>query len=320
MVSQVEVRVVGDEVHDLAEGPWWDAADDRLLWVDIPEGVALEGRLSPSGVEVVGRHAFPGTVGAVVPTVDGGLLVAAQRGPAWVDPDGGVTIGRELIPAGVASRLNDATCDPAGRLLVGSLALDGRTDGERLYRVDADGTSRVLDEGFTLSNGLGFSPDGSTLYHVDSVPGIVWVRDYDVGTGDMGPRREAFRPAGGLPDGLCVDADGQLWIAMWGAGEVRRYRPDGHLLTTVHVPAPHTTSMAFVGPEHDQLLITTAREQLTGQQLADFPASGRLFLAEVGVRGQAGVPWAGRSDDAGLAADTPGRAHGSGHPYVDGGR
>lgn len=288
-----------DLVHRLAEGVVWDSSRQRLLWVDIPAGEVLEGRLDGDSVEVVLRHAFVGTVGAVVPVQDGGLLIAGQRGPILVDPDGRARLGPDLLPAGADSRLNDGVCDPAGRFLVGSLPLDDRSGEERLYRIDADGSARVVDDGFTLSNGLAFSPDGGTLYHVDSVPGIVWVRSYDVATGAMGPRDEAFRPTGGIPDGLCVDTDGHLWIAMWGAGEVRRYRADGLLLATLEVPAPHTSSVAFVGPSLDRLLITTASQDLSAAQRAEFPHAGKLFLAEVGVAGLPSVPWAGTTTAGG---------------------
>jgi sugar lactone lactonase YvrE len=282
--------------HDLAEGPVWDAAAQRLLWVDIPRGRVLWGRLDGDQVRVTGEHGFAGTAGAVVPPADGGLLIALRRGLATIAADGTVRQGRAVVPEDVDSRFNDGACDPAGRFLVGSMALDDRRGGEHLYRVDADAGVEVLDGDLTLSNGLGWSPDGTTLYHVDSVPGVVWTRSYDVASEAIGPRRELLRITNGTPDGLCVDADGNLWIAIWGGGEIRCFTPGGEQIAAVEVPAPHTTSAAFVGPGLDRLLITTARKDLSSTDLMAWPLSGRLFVADVGARGLATVPWAGRCD------------------------
>jgi sugar lactone lactonase YvrE len=204
-----------------------------------------------------------------------------------------------LLPEGVDSRLNDGACDPAGRFLVGSMSLDDREEDERLYRVDGTGRVEVVDDGLTLSNGLAWSPDGSTLYHVDSAPGIVWSRPYDVATGAMGPRQQHLRIDDGTPDGMCMDADGRLWIAVYGLGEVRCFDPLGEQVATVEVAAPNTTSVAFVGPALDQLLITTAREGLGAAELQEQPLSGHLFLSDVGTRGVPTTAWAGRCADIG---------------------
>jgi sugar lactone lactonase YvrE len=133
------------------------------------------------------------------------------------------------------------------------------------------------------------------MYSTDTIPGVIWARAYDPERGDHGPRREVVRlHRGGSPDGLCVDAEGNLWVAIWGGGEVRCYTPTGERLATVSVPAPHTTSVAFVGPGRDTLLITTATDQLSAAQLDAAPLSGRLFLAHVGVAGLPVPAWAGR--------------------------
>ena len=144
----------------------------------------------------------------------------------------------------------------------------------------------VLDDDLGLSNGLAFSPDGSLLYSVDSLPSrTVWVRDYDQASGAVGPRRVALELTDAVPDGLCVDASGNLWLAAWGRGQVRCYSPAGDLLDVIELPAPHTTSLAFVGPRLDQLLITTARGELSPTEQDEFPLSGSLFLARPGCIG-----------------------------------
>ncbi len=288
--------VASSASYELAEGPVWDADSERLLWVDIASGKVLCGRLRVGHVEVIEEHCFPGTVAAVVPTTDRGLLVALRRGFAAVAPDGTLRTGRCVLPETDDSRFNDGACDPLGRFLVGSMSLDGREGTERLYRLDGAGAVEVVDEGLTLSNGLGWSPDGHTLYHVDSVPGIVWSRTYDPASGAVGTRRIQLRIDDGAPDGLCVDTDGNLWVAVWGAGQVRCFDVAGAQVATVEVAAPHTSSIAFVGPARDRLLVTTARADLSSAQLDAYPLSGRLFLADVGARGVPTAAWAGRCD------------------------
>ncbi|MFD1934239.1 SMP-30/gluconolactonase/LRE family protein [Nonomuraea mangrovi] len=265
------------ETYELAEGPLWDPVAERLLWVDIPTGRIMEGLLRDGDLRVVRTHTLPGTVGAVAPAADGSLLVAAQYGFATIGER--TTMGPRVLPEGTVSRLNDGRCDPAGRFLAGSLAKDERQGQEKLYRLELDGTVSVLAEGLTISNGLGWSPDGRTLYHVDSIPGVVWAQPYDVETGRVGPRTVILQVSDGLPDGLAVDVEGNLWIAIWGAGEVRRHTPGGRLLDTVKVASPKTSSAAFVG---STLVITTA--------------GGGLFAADAGVTGLPATPWNGPTD------------------------
>lgn len=275
------------ESFTLGEGPLWDAPRERLLWVDIDAGRVHEGRLDGDRVVVTGSHHRDRTVGAVVCSAAGDLLVAGAQ-TLLTTPE------TRIVPAGARRRLNDGACDPAGAFLIGTLALgDGPTGGETLVRMERDGSLTVLDDDLHLSNGLCWSPDGTLLYSVDSVPRVVWVRSYDAATGATGPRREWLRITDGNPDGLCADADGHLWIAVWGAGEVRRYTPDARPAGVVTVPAPHTTSVAFVGAGLDRLLITTATTGLSPERLAAYPMSGRLFLADVGVTGLPVTPWAG---------------------------
>ena len=290
-VPRWSAKVASTDVFGLGEGPLWDPPRRRLLWVDVNAGTVHAGELS--GSQVVRRQSWQldGTVGAVVSSAAGDLLVAGARALITVTAAGSVT-GPAIMPE-PTRRLNDGGCDPAGNFLVGTLALDGARGHEILVRIERDETVTVVDDDLTLSNGLAWSADGTLLYSVDSVPGTVWIRSYDAATGAAGPRREWLRVTDGLPDGICLDAEGYLWLAIWGAGQVRRYAPDGQLAGIVDVPAPHTSSVAFVGEGLDRLLITTAAVDLAAEQLAAFPDSGRLFLADVGVTGLPVTPWSG---------------------------
>ncbi|WP_433432357.1 SMP-30/gluconolactonase/LRE family protein [Nonomuraea sp. CA-141351] len=274
------------EVYALGEGPVWDTARQRLLWVDIVTGTVYEGLLDAAtgSVAATGRHVFDGTVGAVAVAADGDLIVAEQATLTRLGTDGSRTELARVLPQGMRSRLNDGAVDPAGRFLIGSLAKDDRGGQEMLARLDETGVT-YLDTDLVLSNGLAWSPAGDRLYSVDTLPGTVWVRDYDPDSGKAGPRREAFTITDGKPDGMCADTDGNLWIANWGRGRVECRTPAGGLLATVETGAPHTSSAAFAGPDLDILVITTATQGLTDQDLAAHPDSGRLFTARVGVRG-----------------------------------
>lgn len=285
----------GGEVYTLGEGPVWDAPRRRVLWVDIEAGTVHEGQLDEAEEHVlpVSSHHVDRTIGAVAVSARGDILVAAAHDIKVLTTDGRLLPGPRVIPAGARRRLNDGACDPAGRFLVGSLQLDEPDGGEVLARIEPDGAITVLDQGLNLSNGLAWSPDGAVLYSIDSVPGIVYARDYDPATGAAGPRHEVLR-TGGLPDGMCVDAEGCLWIAVWGTGEVRRYAVDGTLIGVIETDALHVSCPAFVGPGLDRLLITTATQDLSPDQLRNSPDSGRLLLANVGVVGLPAHAWSGK--------------------------
>ncbi|MCF6472880.1 SMP-30/gluconolactonase/LRE family protein [Nonomuraea sp. MG754425] len=271
-------------VYTLGEGPVWDPVRQRLLWVDIVAATVYEGLLDAATghVEVKGEHVFDGTVGAVAVAADGELIVAGKDALIRVSLDGSRVELARVLPEGVRSRLNDGAVDPAGRFLVGSLAQDDRRGQEVLARLDATGLT-YLDTDLGLSNGLAWV-DGR-LYSVDTTPGTVWAREYDPVSGETGPRREAFTIKEGSPDGMCADADGNLWIANWGRGRVECRTTRGKLLATVETGAPHTSCPVFAGPDLDVLVITTATAGLPDERLAAHPDSGRLFTARVGVRG-----------------------------------
>jgi sugar lactone lactonase YvrE len=306
-MTEYRARVASSPRHVLAEGPVWNAASGTVIWVDIVRGTVFEGVLGDGRIEVLREWQFDGMVGAAAPGPDGTLLVAAQDRLVVVASDGTRRDGPLIVEPGDPSRTNDGACDPAGRFLIGTLAFDELGGHDLLFQIEDDGSRRTLDSDLAISNGLAWSPDGRTLYNADTIPAIIWSRDYDVATGATGPRREQFRITDN-PDGICVDVRGYLWAAVWGTGQARCFDLDGAVVDVVDVGVPHVSSVCFVGPELDRLLITTASRDLDDAGLAQYPDAGRLFLADVGVAGTPTFPWSG-SWGAGsgtpVAASTP---------------
>ncbi len=281
----------------LAEGPVWDSARSRLLWVDIVAGAVHAGALE--GEQVVPRdvlHRSDGMVGAVAVADDGTLLVAEQEVLVVLRPDGAPEEVARVVPAGERRRHNDGATDPAGRFLVGTMSLEEDPEDpprEVLVRLEADGSLTGIDDDLTLSNGLAWSGDGRSLFSVDTGRRTVFVRDYDASTGAVGQRRTHLRVDGGSPDGIAMDAEDHLWVAVHGAGQVRRYAPDGGLVGTVRVPAPYTTSLAFAGDDLRTLVITTATDELSEEEQQAHPLSGHLFTVRTDVPGQPVTTWRG---------------------------
>ncbi|MGH3658300.1 MAG: SMP-30/gluconolactonase/LRE family protein [Micromonosporaceae bacterium] len=251
----------------LGEGPYFDDRTGRFCWVDILGSRVLWSRPEDG---TVGELPLPGHVGAAVPRRDGGLVVCLPVGPALLDPDGTLrplgtyrdadvaALGFAPAP-GPALRSNDAKADRAGRLWLGTMAYDASPGAGALYRLDPGAADpvRVLGE-VTISNGLGWSPDGTVMYYADTPTRRVDAFDYDQDAGVLGSRRTFATIDVGFPDGLCVDADGGVWVALWQGGAVRRYLPGGRLDRVVSVPTRQVTSCAFGGAGYRTLLVTTA--------------------------------------------------------------
>jgi sugar lactone lactonase YvrE len=278
-----EAIPISPDRYELGEGPLWDPRRERLLWVDILAGKVFAGRLDP--FEVTDTWEFDGFATAVAVAADGSLLVAERETLTRVAPGGQRTEVARVLPPGCGSRLNDGAVDPSGRFLVGSMALDGRTGEELLVRLENGGCT-TLDRDLTLSNGLAWTPDGAGLYSIDSADRMVRVRDYP-----GGERRDLFEITGGLPDGMCLDSDGNLWIAVHGAGRVECRSPGGTLFGVIELGVPQPTSVAFAGPGLDVLVITTATENMSAAELAEHPDSGRIFTAGVGATGLPTAYW-----------------------------
>lgn len=289
-MRQLQAHPVGGGASELGEGVIWDPRTGGVAWVDILAGRILTARLD-AGLEVTGEQRFDVPMCAIAPRAGAdGWIAAAGDGIALVE-DGRLTwLARPEERAGGATRMNDAACDPVGRFWAGSMAYDNTPGAGSLYRVDpAGGCERVLD-GLTIANGLGWSPDGATLYLADTGLKRIDAFAFDVDTGDVSQRRTFADFGGGEhgPDGLCVDADGTVWTALWGAGRVLGIAPDGTHVTRVDVGTPQPTSCA-IEPGGDRMLISTATHGL------DAPGAhgGELWRATVPARGQPPYAWPG---------------------------
>jgi sugar lactone lactonase YvrE len=285
---------------ELGERPVWDPNTDCLIWVDINVGELHQLSLGVgdawAGDSIIGRAGV--SVGAAAPRAGGGYVLAAADGFRLIGADG-ETAGLPIEPPGMAGnvRFNDGACDPAGRFWAGTAATDGQTGTGSLYRLDPDYSVAEVFSGVTESNGLGWSPDATVFYYTDSGEAQSRVRafGFDLRTGDLGGERDLirFEPSDGTADGLVVDADGGLWIAMWDGGCVRRYSPDGELLGRYPVPVSRPTCPGFGGPELDELYLTTAWEGMQAELRAAEPLAGHLLRAKPGQRGLAMACYAG---------------------------
>ncbi len=272
---------------DHGEGPVWDQREGVLRWVDMLAGDVLT--LDANGT-VSRLHV--GTVAAALrPRRRGGLVVAVERGFALVEPDGAVGPVQEAFGDSEV-RMNDGGCDPRGRFYCGSMAYDMSPGRGALYRFDPDGSiTRVLD-GVTISNGIVWTPAGDLVYYIDSGTGRVDAFDYDLDRAELADRRPVVSvPAEvGMPDGLTLDAEGGLWVALWGGGAVHRYLPDGRLDAVVELPASQVTACAFGGEDLSELYVSTSTLEV---DRADQPAAGALFKVDPGVRGLPAHTFAG---------------------------
>ncbi|MFE5716360.1 SMP-30/gluconolactonase/LRE family protein [Streptomyces sp. NPDC056501] len=284
----------------LTEGPLWDDRRQELLWVDIPEGLVHRAALTDGedgpDLALLATLRFDRPVGAVALCTSGALLAAAGTSVLRLAEDTpvaeAVALAAPVLPDdGLPRRMNDAAVDPAGRLLAGTMAYDESPGAGSLYRLDGDGLVTLLDS-VTISNGLGWSPDGSRLYYADSPTGRVDVFAYDPESGALSDRRPFAVLDRGVPDGLTVDSAGRVWVAVWGGGEVLAFEADGTRHARVELPASHVTSCAFAGPARDVLVITTATEGLAEDRRRAEPDAGRLFVCRPGATGLPTTPYA----------------------------
>jgi sugar lactone lactonase YvrE len=272
---------------ELGEGPVWDAAHEELIWVDIDRGL-VHRRSRRHGDRTLDAGQ---PVGCAVPRAGGGLALALRDGFALVAPgEDEVRLVAPVERDRADARMNDGACDSRGRFWAGTMSLAGDTRAAALYRLDPDlRVTRVLS-GISVSNGIGWAPDSSVLYHVDSPRRRIDAYEFDEAGGAIGARRSAIQvPADlGTPDGLAVDAEGGIWIALWGGSAVVRFSPEGERYERLRLPVANVTSCCFGDRDLGTLFVTTAARGAAEDALA-----GALFASRPGVRGLPATPFGG---------------------------
>jgi sugar lactone lactonase YvrE len=284
-------KVAFADAEQIGEHPLWDDRADRVVWVDVTAG--LVHRLDMQGGHDAIEVGAP--LGAAALREGGGMVVARGDGVAFLGPDGAADRAEIPFPHAANVRFNDGACDPAGRFLIGTCSTDGSEGQGALYTVSPDGAVEELLSGVTESNGLAWSLDGRTLYYVDSGEPCLRAYPYDPGSGRLGDRRDlvVFADADGIPDGLVADADGAVWVAMWGGACVRRYSPAGDLLERIDTPASQPSCAAFGAPGLDHLYVSTAWEGMSAEEREREPIAGSLLVCRPGVRGLPAARFAG---------------------------
>lgn len=288
MSSSVLIESASTVVADFGEGPIWDETAGILWWVDIPLG-EVHGT-NPETGETQSFQLTP-PVSAVWPTSNGGLAAAEGLAVVTLDREGNRTGTFAQIPGAQSMRLNDGVCARDGSLVVGSMTMRPQEPrAGTVWRVGGNDAPRAMIENVALANGCDWSPDGELFYFVDTLTRRIDV--FDVSGEDVTNRRTLIElgHTAGVPDGLCVDADGCVWVALAGGGMVRRYTPAGELSQEIMLPVSHPTSCAFGGPGMNQLFVTTARQPLTDAERIEQPLAGCLLRIDLGITGLAGTP------------------------------
>jgi sugar lactone lactonase YvrE len=278
---------------ELGERPLWDERSSTVVWVDCLAGLMHRSRTDfDAAVPFVPWSDDVTTLGAPVGSValrsDGGLVATVGAAFALLDGSGRADADPVEVDLPVGQRFNDGACDPAGRFLAGTTTGAAGTSDAVLWSMGVDYSPRVLLDAVTESNGLGWSPDGLTFYYVDSGEQAVRRYGYDTGSGDLGARLgdlATIEDADGVPDGLVVDCDGGIWLALWQGGSIRRYSPDGEVVATYSLPVDRPTCPALAGPDLDLLVVTTGWEGMAEGQRVASPLSGHLLARRVPWRG-----------------------------------
>ncbi|WGW12828.1 SMP-30/gluconolactonase/LRE family protein [Saxibacter everestensis] len=290
MPHNFSARPVSANRAEHAEGPMWDARRQEVLWVDIPNGHVHRSSVNPDGtLTLLGTHDIGQQVGAVVPNTEGGWLLATEFGFGTLSETGELHVLAEPeLGRRPETRMNDGKCDPLGRMWAGSMSYSETPGAGKLYLLDSMSTEpRVSIGSVTISNGMAWTPDGRTMYYIDT-PTHRIDRVQLSADGVIESREPAIRidPDLGSPDGMTIDDEGCLWVALWNGAAVHRYSPDGELLARVEVQASQVSSVAFGGPSMSTLFITTSQENFSDAQRAAEPEAGYVHAVETGVSGR----------------------------------
>lgn len=283
--DRTEWQVVAEAAALLGEGPNWHPLEATLWWVDIEERRLF--RLEPVSGEARDWR-LPERIGCFAFRRDGSLVVALESGFWFFEPaTGALRHIADPEPDRPGNRFNDGRCDPTGRFLAGTMDMAEQAFTGALWRLDPDLSVRRIVDGLGISNGIDWSPDGRRMYHTDSLARTIWLHDYDPATGGVENRRvfARFEEGDGFPDGLCVDAEGGIWSAIWDGWRIVRLDPEGRVERTLALPVPRPTACCFGDRGLETLYVTTARIGLDGEALAGAPLSGAVLALQPGVRG-----------------------------------
>lgn len=277
------------DAYELGECCRWDEVRRELYWVDILTGRFFRAKVNGTQVDIIAQYSVEGFITAVAPIEDRsrGWIVAVNQSIDFMDESGALReLARPEAHQETEVRMNDGAADPWGRFWIGSMAYDVAAGRGTLYRYQESTGVETVYEDVTISNGLGWSPDERTMYYVDSGPGTLTAFDVDE-AGEISGRRVLveFDKQHGDPDGLCVDAEGAIWVAVWGDYQVRRYSPEGELLARVALSTAQPSSCALGGDRGTTLYVTTAREDMSAELLSAEHDAGRVFCVDVGVKG-----------------------------------
>jgi sugar lactone lactonase YvrE len=274
--------------NTLGEGVQWDARRQALWWTDIQERKLCRYDWARRELETFSAPERIGSFGLIQGRTE--IIAAFESGIALYDPRGGTPKWLARPDAALEGvRFNDGRVDRQGRFWAGTMVeTEPRSGRANLYCVDSGGRATRRESAITISNGICWSTDSKRFYFADSPLQTIYSYDFDALTGAIANRRVfAETIDGAYPDGACVDAQGHVWSAHWGAGRVVRYAPDGTVERTLAVPASQPTCVAFGGPDLDLLFVTSARDGLTADQLAREPSAGDVFVYKIGCIGLA---------------------------------
>ena len=285
---QVAPEPLLEERFEHPEGIVWDARADRLLWVDVFKGDVVSYDLASGALD---RRNVGRTLGAVAPRTAGGLVCAVKEGFGLLSADGDFALLGDPVHEADHLQMNDGGVDPRGRFWAGSMTFEFQTrpGTGALHRLDADGTASEQLGGISVGNGIGWSPDGSRCYYVDSATHRIDDYAFDLDAGTLGERRTLAEVETAMPDGLAVDVDGCVWVAMFLGSEVHRYTPDGRLDRVVRLPGTQVTTCTFGGADLRTLFVAVSPYGMDDPE----PGAGRIYALDAGVEGLPIAEYAG---------------------------